>query len=50
MDPALEGLLKGCKNDQGMQREVKTWSKADGVYPLHLRHSIPLKLCPMSKE
>jgi hypothetical protein len=25
-------------------RKAKTWSKADGVYPLYLRHIIPLRL------
>ena len=33
------------KGDQGVLREVKTWSKADGVYPMYLlKHSTPLRL------
>jgi hypothetical protein len=44
MDPALESLLKECKSDQGMQREVQTWSKAGGVYPMYLKHCTPLRL------
>jgi hypothetical protein len=48
MDLTLEGHLKERKSDQGMQREVQTWSKAGGactgVYPMHLRHCIPLRL------
>jgi hypothetical protein len=44
MDPALESLLKECKGDQGLQREVQTWSKAGGVFPMYLEHCIPLRL------
>jgi hypothetical protein len=32
------------KGDHGVLRKAKTWPKADGVYPLYLRHSIPLRL------
>ena len=38
--------MKECKGDQGLQREVQTWSKAGGVFPMYayLKHCIPLRL------
>ena len=36
--------MKEFKSDQGMQREVQTWSKAGGVYPTYIKHCIPLRL------
>jgi hypothetical protein len=44
MDPALESLLKEWKSDQGVQRKAQTWSKAGGIYPMYLKHCIPLRL------
>jgi hypothetical protein len=40
----LEGLLEECKGDQRELRKAKTWPKADGVYPMYLKHNIPLGL------
>jgi hypothetical protein len=44
MDPALESPLKECKGDQGLQRKVQTWPKAGGIFPMYLKHCIPLRL------
>ena len=43
MDLALEGLLEEYKGDQGVLRGIRTWPKTDGVCPLYLRHSNPLR-------
>jgi hypothetical protein len=41
----LERVLEERKVDQGVLREVKTWSKADGMYPMYLlKHSTPIRL------
>jgi hypothetical protein len=51
MDLALEGLLEECKGDQGVLSKINTWPKADadGLYPLYLRHSNPLRLSDEQK-
>jgi hypothetical protein len=36
--------LEECQGDQGVLRKAETWPKADGVYPMYLKHSTPLRL------
>ena len=36
--------MEECQGDQGVLRKAETWPKADGVYPMYLKHSTPLRL------